>query len=292
MRVLAHALRCAVALVCVAGSQLVYVGCSGGFVATPDGSVAPPGVEAGSDARLDVVEAGPDAPLVEAGPAEGDPRLDRAPQVTCYTPLDPSAVPGTFPGYAFDLFKGQRADGLPIASASGSLFHCASSGLTKMLLSYEAPAATSRPSFGIKREGVGTAFVVDYVLESSAVPQETTDDILVGPFAVSSSPSALLVLAIARRAPSEVLEVVRVTSTDTAAIDLGIFTYPVHLRLETVAVGTNGVAWTVTARDRATRTVRKGTETKPDAPFSLLFGTTRTAPSAPNTAVFSDVKLP
>lgn len=271
---------------------LAYAGCSGDFVATADGSVDPPEVEAGSDASAaaDVFEAGVDGPLPDAG--LGDPRLDRAPQTSCYSALDAGIVSGAFPGYAYDLFKGKRADGMPVSNVVGNLYHCPTNGLLRLQLSYEGPTATDNPSLGLKREGVPSTFAVEYVLESSQIPQETADDILVGPFAASSSPSGLLVLAVARRAPSEVLEVVRVTLTDTRTFDLGVFTYPVRLRLETVAMGANTVEWTVTAQDRATRVVRKGTDMKPDAPFALLFGTTRKAPSAPNSAVFSEVKLP
>jgi hypothetical protein len=201
-------------------------------------------------------------------------------------------VTGLFPGYAFELFKGLRGDGSTIASTIGAPFYCPTNGLLRLQLSYDPPAASHRPSFGVIREGVPTAMVVEYVLEASTIPEETTDDVLVGPFVRSATADALLVLAIARRAPTEELALVRVTTKDTVAVPLGVFTYPIRVRLQTAPASTSQVKWTVTMQDRAKKVERSGEEAMPGSPFGVLFGTTRTAPGGPTIAAFSEVKLP
>jgi len=266
---------------------LLSLRCSAGYsvldAGIPDAAVS----EAGADAPTSPNDAAPDAPPL----GEGDPRLDRAPAASCYTPLPPAAVNGLFPGYGFDLFKGARGDAGTIASTIGAPFYCPTNGILRLQLSYDPPSASHRPSFGVIREGVPTAMVVEYVLEASTIPDETTDDVLVGPFVRSATSDALLVLAVARRAPTEELDLVRITTKDTVAAPLGVFAYPIRVRLETAPAG-GKVKWTVTMQDRAKKVERSGEEVMPASPFGVLFGTTRTAPGGPTLAVFSDVKLP
>jgi hypothetical protein len=274
---------------------LASLRCSASFSPDFDAGPLPPPPDATS------LDAASDAPPGEVSPdastdGGGDPRLDRAPAASCYTELAPSAVPTIFPGYTADLFMGTRLDASVITSTVGQAFYCPSSGLLRALLSYGPPAASHRPSFGVIREGVPTAMVVDYVLEGTSIPEETTEDVLVGPFVRSVTADGLLVLAVARRSPSEELALVRKTQVDggddSGAVPLGTFTYPVRVRLATTPAAGGKVKWDIVLQDRKKRVARSGEEIMPAAPFGVLFGTTRTAPGGPTTAIFSEVKLP
>jgi hypothetical protein len=222
----------------------------------------------------------------------GDPTLDRAPITTCYTPIGAPQVPAAFPGYAYDFFQGARTGGGALTNLVGEGFYCPSSGLLKLQLGYDAPAASSRPSLGILREGVSTTFTLDYVIESAATPSETQDDVLVGPFLRASSAGGLLVVAVAKRAPSEELEVVRVNQSDTLSASLGVLAYPVRVRLQSAPDVPGKVRWTVTATDRARSVVQTGVDAIPTDVWGVLFGVTRTAPGAVTSATYSAIKLP
>lgn len=292
---MSRSLRSAVVGAASVALALGSLRCSSSFSPDFDAGPLPPPPEAGSDVATDSPTGEPPADASTDG--GGDPRLDRAPAATCYTALDPSAVPTVFPGYKADLFMGTRLDGGAITSTVGQAFYCATSGLLRAQLAYGPPAASHRPSFGVIREGVSTAMVVEYVLEGTSIPEETTDDVLVGPFVRSAALDKLLVLAVARRAPSEELALVRINNKgdageDSGAVPLGTFTYPVRVRLATAPIAGGKVKWDVVLQDRAKRVARSGEETMPDAPFGVLFGTTRTAPGGPSTAIFSEVKLP
>lgn len=224
--------------------------------------------------------------------AGGDPTLDRAPLTACYTTITAPQVPTSFPGYAYDFFQGARTDGGALANLVGAGFYCPSSGLLKLQLGYDAPAASMRPSLGIIREGVPTTFTLDYVIESAATPSETQDDVLVGPFLRASSAAGLLVVAVAKKAPAEDLEVVRVTASDTLSAPLGVLAYPVHVRVQSAPEGPGKVRWTVTATDRARSVTQTGLDAIPTDVWGVLFGVTRTAPGALTTATFSKMTLP
>lgn len=256
---------------------------------------------ASSDAQAtnpDASEGRGDATVADAGvdaPDGGDPRLARSARTACRTDLDDAGTLSLFPDYGIDLYRGQRG-AVPIMDTNAKLLYCDAEKLLRVELSYPKPATgtSGRPSMGVKRTTVPDDMVVDYILESVATPNETTDDVLVGPFAVSYTGSALLVLAIAVRAPTKELAVIRVYGDSTPPpISLGDFTGPTHIRFETTAPDAGGaIAWKVTATTATSTVERSGTEIKPAAPFSLLFGATRTAPDDANIVTFSEIKLP
>jgi hypothetical protein len=234
------------------------------------------------DAMLD---GGPDA-------FTGDPALARAPNTACYTTVDEAGVGALFPGYVWELYGGSLTNGSALTNLTANASAC-SGGLLKFQMGYDAPAAAKRPSFGFSKDGVPIGFSVDYVLESSTIPSETQDDVLVGPFAVANGgANGLLVLAVGRRAPSDELELVKVTASDTKSISLGVPQYPVHIHLQTQDLGGGLLRWTVSAQDRARQIVQSGTDAIPTSSWHLLMGVTRTAPGALNGVVFSNVKLP
>ena len=109
--------------------------CSSSFSPDFDAGPLPPAPDATSaDAASDTSPGEPPSDASTDG--GGDPRLDRAPAATCYTALDPSAVPTVFPGYKADLFVGTHLDGGAITSTVGQAFYCPSSGLLRAQLAY------------------------------------------------------------------------------------------------------------------------------------------------------------
>lgn len=247
-----------------------------------DGTILDAGADANADADVD-----PDA--------GGDPSLARFPRTSCYSSLDDAGTVSLFPGYGIFLFGGERGS-TPIADTTGKLFYCAGEQLFRFELGYPLPAASHRPSLTILREGLPDEMVVDYVLESVATPTETIDDVLAGPFMRAGTTTDLLVLAVAIRAPTTELALIRVKTSDAGSppgpVSLGNFAGPTHIRLETSSAEPGLIAWKITATNATSTIVRTGTDPKPDAAFGMSFGTSRTAPGNTNVATFSEVKLP